>query len=400
MRRLLAEPPLDALLALLNPAGEETRIVGGALRNAALGLAVADIDLATTMLPETVMAHARAAAWEAVPTGIEHGTVTLVREGRGFEVTTLREDIETDGRRALVRFGRDFSHDAARRDFTINALSMGPDGALHDYFDGLADLGAHRVRFIGDPAQRIREDYLRALRFLRFSAAYGGGRLDVAGLAAVSSHREGFARLSRERVRQEIVKLVMARDAAAIIGAAEAHGLVSVFIGCGIDAPRFARALELGARHGVPLDAMARLAALVGEEAGAGAETWQARLRLSNAEIRALEAHAGALASAEPAPRLLAYRLGALAPSALILRVAFGRDAPAALGERIALACLPPPRFEIAGADLLAAGLKPGPIVGETLAAIEAAWIKAGFPEGRTAQVPLLEAVLARPRAD
>ncbi|MFN3483813.1 MAG: CCA tRNA nucleotidyltransferase, partial [Rhabdaerophilum calidifontis] len=147
---LLDDPPVAALLALLNPPGEETRIVGGALRNALLGLPVADIDFATTLPPPQTMRRAAAAGWQAVPTGIEHGTVTLVHAGRAFEVTTLRADIDTDGRRATVRFGRDFREDAARRDFTINALSMGPDGVLHDYFGGRDDLAAARVRFIGD----------------------------------------------------------------------------------------------------------------------------------------------------------------------------------------------------------------------------------------------------------
>ncbi|HUN12248.1 MAG TPA: CCA tRNA nucleotidyltransferase, partial [Rhabdaerophilum sp.] len=214
-------PAVQDILALLAGPGEETRIVGGALRNALLGLDAKDIDFVTTHLPDEVMRIGRESGWHAVPTGIDHGTVSLVREGQAFEVTTLREDIETDGRRATVRFGRDFEHDAARRDFTINALSMGRDGILHDYFGGAADLAARRVRFIGLPQQRLREDYLRGLRFLRFSAWYGEGRLDAEGFAAVKALRAGFARLSRERVRQEMLLLLKAPQVLPVLAAAE-----------------------------------------------------------------------------------------------------------------------------------------------------------------------------------
>jgi len=210
----LTAGPTARVLGLLNGDGEEGRVVGGAIRNALLGISHGDIDLATTALPEEVMRRASAAGLKCVPTGIDHGTVTIVIDGEPFEVTTLREDVETFGRKAKVEFGRDWRRDAERRDFTINALSATADGVIHDYVGGLADVAARRVRFIGDPAQRISEDYLRILRFFRVHAAYGAGLPDCDGLHACISARAGLARLSAERVRMEILKLLAAPGAA------------------------------------------------------------------------------------------------------------------------------------------------------------------------------------------
>lgn len=391
---LAAEPVLAEVLAFLNPEGEETRIVGGAVRNALLGVAGHDVDLGTTLLPARVTALAQAAGWQAVPTGIEHGTVTLVRAGRTFEVTTLREDIETDGRRAVVRFGRDFAHDAARRDFTINALSLGPDGRIHDYFGGLDDLAARRVRFIGVADQRLREDYLRGLRFFRFSAAYGGGALDAEGLAAVIRQRAGFAELSRERIRQEVLKLLVAEAVLPVVEAAEGEELLSEILGFAPDLAVFRRALALSEEEGIPLDAVMRLAALAGRHAGDGAALWQARLRLSNAEIRALHRLHAAVSHSDREVRILAYRFGEMAPPALVLRVAAGVDAAEGLAARLAEA-MAPPVFALSGADVVAAGVRPGPRVGQMLAATEARWIAAGLPADAAAQRALLAAVLA-----
>jgi poly(A) polymerase len=185
----LDEAPLAGLLECLDQGGEEARVVGGAVRNALLGEPVGEWDVATTALPDEVARRARAKGWKIIPTGIEHGTVTVIAAGRPFEVTTLRQDVETDGRHAVVRFGRDFEADAFRRDFTINALSVGRDGQLHDYAGGLADLRARRVRFIGDPDQRIAEDYLRILRLFRFHARYGEGPIDPSSLGAAIRSR-------------------------------------------------------------------------------------------------------------------------------------------------------------------------------------------------------------------
>ena len=206
----LTRGPAGAVLAVLDRDGEEARIVGGAVRNALLGMPPGDIDIATTALPNEIIRRTSAAGFRPVATGIEHGTVTVVADGVPFEVTTLRQDIETYGRRAKVVFGRDWRLDAQRRDFTINALFLSRDGAIHDYVGGGADLAAHRVRFIGDPATRIAEDYLRILRFFRFHASYGEGAPDPAGLAAGIRARERIASLSRERVRMELMKLLVA----------------------------------------------------------------------------------------------------------------------------------------------------------------------------------------------
>lgn len=394
VRALVAEPVLAGVLSVLNPAGEETRVVGGAVRNALLGIAVQDVDLGTTMVPEEVSRRAKAAGWQVVPTGIEHGTLTLVQAGCAFEVTTLREDIETDGRRAVVRFGQDFTHDAARRDFTINALSMGPDGVLHDYFGGAADLAARRVRFIGDADQRLSEDYLRGLRFFRFSAAYGSGQLDPAGFAAVLRHRQGFAQLSRERVRQEMLKLLMAERALPVIEQAETEGILSEILGFVLDVRAFTQALRFAGPVNVDLDAMARLVALAGPHAGDGAALWQGRLRLSNAEIKTLNRYAQAVACEAASPRLLRYRFGEQALPALVLRVAMGADPEHELPERLMEAHKPAPEFLITGADIVAAGVLPGPRVGQILAHIEADWIAAGLPADREAQRRFLEAAV------
>src|SRR5271166_5067337 len=202
----LRRGPLAKALEALNGEGEETRLIGGAVRDLALGERALDFDFATTATPDEVIRRGRKAGFKVVLTGVAHGTVTLIVNGRPIEVTTLREDVETDGRHAKVTFGRDFRADALRRDFTINALSLDVDGRLHDPFGGLDDLAAGRVRFIGDADARIREDYLRILRFFRFSARFGTGALDRDGLSATVRHRSDLGRLSRERVRAEVLK--------------------------------------------------------------------------------------------------------------------------------------------------------------------------------------------------
>jgi len=205
--------PAARVLELLNGGGEEARVVGGAVRNALLGVPIGDVDVATTAVPDEVVRRAREAGIKSVPTGIEHGTVTLVADGQPFEVTTLREDTETFGRKARVSFGRDWIGDARRRDFTINALSVGIDGVVHDYVGGLDDIAARRVRFIGEAGARIEEDYLRILRFFRIHAAFGVGEVDRNGYRACISARAGLATLSAERMRMEILKLLVADGA-------------------------------------------------------------------------------------------------------------------------------------------------------------------------------------------
>src|SRR4029079_11278759 len=227
----LRSGPAARVLGLLNGDGEEARVVGGAVRNALLKIPIGDIDIATTALPDEVMRRAKAASIKSVPTGVEHGTVTLVIDSHPFEVTTLREDTETFGRKAKVSFGRDWVRDAERRDFTINGLSVDAEGRVHDYVGGLDDIAARLVRVIGDPDQRIEEDYLRILRFFRIHAAYGAGEPDRAGYLACIAGRAGLSSLSAERLRMEMLKLRVADGAGAAVTAMADAGLLLAIVG-------------------------------------------------------------------------------------------------------------------------------------------------------------------------
>ncbi|MGA2493689.1 MAG: CCA tRNA nucleotidyltransferase [Roseiarcus sp.] len=404
-RRLLETGRLARALAALNGDGEETRLVGGAVRDLALGAAVGDFDLATTALPEVVMKRARAAGFGVAPTGLAHGTVTVIVEGRPIEATTLRRDVDTDGRHAKVAFGRDFRDDARRRDFTINALSLTPDGVVHDYVGGLIDLAAHRVRFIGEARQRIREDYLRILRFFRFSARYGDGGLDKAGLAAAIAEREGLAILSRERVRAELMKLFVAPRAAQTLAAICEAGLLQPLVAGQTDAARFARFAALEAAGEMAPDAVLRLGALcvlIEEDA----DRLRDRLRLSNAETERLAALARGLADlhdGEAPPSLGALRRllferrrqGALDALAL-----FHADSGAGVDDwrfiraRAFLLSTPEPTLPITGADVVARGVTHGQRVGATLKKLQALWIRAGFPREPETLARLLDEAL------
>jgi poly(A) polymerase len=363
-------------------------VVGGAVRNTLLRLPRGDSDVATTALPQEVVRRAEAAGFRPVPTGIEHGTVTVVVSGTGFEVTTLRQDVETFGRKAAVRFGRDWRTDAERRDFTINAFSVAADGTVFDYVGGFADVEARRVRFIGDPAQRIAEDYLRILRFFRFHAAYGHGPLDPAGLAACIAGRTGLDRLSRERVRMEVVKLLVAPGAVPAVAAmAEAGLIVPVLGGVPLIANFAAMAAIEGAR-GLGADSTRRLAALavlVIEDA----ERLRQRLRLTNAEHDRLSSMADGWwrispAGGEPAAREHLYRLGAAAYLDRVLMAWSHASASPADPAWQALAALPErwtaPAFPLRAADFIGRGLPKGPAIGAALRTAEAAWIAAGYP--------------------
>src|SRR6201996_2611261 len=250
------------VLALLDCNGSEARVIGGAVRNALLGAPIGDIDIATTALPDEVVRRAKAAGIKSVPTGIEHGTVTLVADGEPFEVTTLREDVETFGRKAKVAFGRDWARDAERRDFTINGLSVDAGGFVHDHVGGLADIEARRVRFIGDPDSRIAEDYLRILRFFRIHAAYGAGAPDRAGYLACIKGRAGLAALSAERVRMELIKLMIAPGAADAVVAMAEGGLLSSILGGVAYTGTFAAMIEAEGALALEPSAIRRLGAL------------------------------------------------------------------------------------------------------------------------------------------
>jgi poly(A) polymerase len=383
---LFDDKDLLSVLAALDQEGEETRIVGGALRNVLLGRPVHEIDLATTLLPEAVMARATAAGLRAVPTGVSHGTVTVLAGERTFEVTTLREDIATDGRHAKVLFGRDFKADALRRDFTINALSMRREGKLFDYTGGLDDIAARKVRFIGEPARRIAEDYLRILRFFRFSADFGDGPLDSAGRSAAIRQRDGLARLSRERIHAELLKLLCARRAADVCAEICADGLLHPLVALAPNPARLRRIVAIVP----PQDPLLRLAALC-VTLPEDAELLRERLRLSNAEAGRLEGAARALSGLHglnepPKPdelRGLLFRHGRQAAGdAIILAQADARPGHDDEWEpaRKFLQDTEEPRLPFSGVDFIARGITEGRAIGEALCDLQARWIEAGFP--------------------
>jgi poly(A) polymerase len=391
------------VLALLNGEGEEARVVGGAVRNALLGIPIGDIDIATTALPDEVIRRAKAASIRSVPTGVDHGTVTLVLDGHPFEVTTLREDRETFGRKAKVAFGRDWVADAQRRDFTINALSVSPDGVVHDYVGGLEDIVLRRVRFIGDPAQRIAEDYLRILRFFRFQSAFGVGAPDRDGYLACIAARAGLATLSAERVRMELLKLLVTGGAVGAVEAMTDGGLLTSILGGVAYLGPFAamvaaeRELELAPN---PMRRLAALAVAVPEDA----RRLATRLKLSNAEAKALDAMGHRwwrLASADEArARRLLYRLGETNYRDRLLlawaRAGRDRDAPrwcdlGRLPERFT-----PPKFPLKAADFIARGVAEGPLLGHVLTLAEDAWLAADFPLDQSALDAIADQAAAR----
>jgi poly(A) polymerase len=395
---------LARILALLDGGGEEARVVGGAVRNALLHEPLGDIDIATTALPEEVVRRVEAAGCKAVPTGIEHGTITVVADSHAFEVTTLREDIETDGRRAKVVFGRDWRRDAERRDFTMNALFLGRDGTVHDYVGGLADIADRRVRFIGDAAMRIAEDYLRILRFFRFHAAYGhGGLPDAAGLHACIVARAGLDTLSRERVRMEMLKLMLARHAVPALAVMAETGLIEMVLGGVPLLASLSNLIKIEASLSLPPDPVRRLAAL-GVLVTEDAERLRERLRLANAESERLISMGDAwwrivAGLSEQASRTLLYRLG---PDNYLDRVllAWSR-APEGVADPQwrALATLPSrwstPQFPLKAADFMARHVEKGPRLGAAMRAAEQAWIEAGFPLDRETLARIADAAVA-----
>lgn len=357
----------DDLIALA--ATLEARFVGGAVRDSLLRHAVADIDLATPLSPETVIARVRASGFKPVPTGIAHGTITAVLPDGPVEVTTLRRDVSTDGRHAVVAFTDDWREDAARRDFTMNALYADPEtGALFDYFGGLDDLKAGRVRFIGDPLQRIAEDHLRILRFFRFHARFGQA-IDEAGLAACTARANDLMALSRERIAAELLKLLVAAQAVPVVALMVERGILRAVIP-EIDADGAQRLAILAEREqaaGVAPDAIRRLAALLPAQA---AEAVGARLKLSNADRkRLIAATAG---TGEEGARALAYRIG----------VAGAIDRLLLAGDSIdAVRDWAPPALPLTGGALVARGIGKGPEVARLLRQVETQWIAEGFPD-------------------
>jgi len=395
------------VLQLLNADGEETRVVGGAVRNALLNIPVGDIDIATTAVPDEVIRRARSAGIKSVPTGIDHGTVTLVVGAQPFEVTTLREDTETFGRKAKVSFGRDWLGDARRRDFTINALSVGPDGVVHDYTGGLEDIAARRVRFIGEASKRIEEDYLRILRFFRMHAAFGAGEMDRIGYLACIGGRAGLATLSAERVRMEMLKLLVADGAAGAVTAMSEGGLLQTIVGGVTYGGTFAAMIAAEHALGLKADAMRRLAALavaVTEDA----KRLATRLRLTNAEAKALDSmghrwwRMEAMDEARAKRRL--YRLGE-GPYRDRLLLAWARSRSGGSSRHwIELARLPErwtaPKFPLRAADFTARGIAEGPSLGQALTLAEDAWLAADFPLDKAGLASIADQAVVRVKGD
>jgi poly(A) polymerase len=402
----LRQGPLARALEALNGGGEETRLVGGAVRDLALGESVVDFDLTTTATTDEVIRRAEEAGFKVALTGVAHGTVTIIVDGRAFETTTLREDVEMDGRWAKVAFGRDFVADARRRDFTINALSLSADGTVHDHVGGLEDLRAGRVRFIGGAEARIRDDYLRILRFFRFSARFSASGVDREGLSAAIRLRDGLARLSRERVRAELMRLLVAPRASEVVRIMGECGFLEPILGGVGYATRLGRLIAIEADRGMAGDALLRLAAL-GAAIPEDADRLREQLRLANAEADRLRSAAGALIGlhgiAAPPPfqglRALLFNVGReAAHDALALAQAESEAPPsdtafAAAGGFLTDAA--EPKLPISGADLLARGVATGRPVGRALRAFQALWIRAGFPKEPETLTRLLEEAVA-----
>jgi poly(A) polymerase len=368
------EAPVQTLLAALGGAGIAARFVGGCVRDWLLGRTVGEIDIAVDKPPETVMRALEAADIKVVPTGLRHGTVTAIVKGRPFELTTLRRDVETDGRRAVVAFTDDWRTDAGRRDFTFNALYADPAGTIHDYFDGRADLLAGRVRFIGDPDQRIAEDHLRVLRFFRFHAWFGKPPLDAAGFSACRRNAGTLGNLSGERVAKELLRLLAAPAPADALEAMAEAGALAHWL------PEYSgteRLRGLVEREDTP-DPLRRLAAILVPPVTAAAR----RLKLSTQDSLRLQLM---LEPAVPTTRetlhAAIYRLGTrLFIDRLLLEAPADWRAALAEAQRWT-----PPQLPVGGADALALGLKAGPRVGALLEAVERWWIDGDFSADRAA---------------
>lgn len=373
------------LAALIGALGEgQARYVGGAVRDTLLGHEASDVDLATPLRPEDVMARLGAAGIRSVPTGIDHGTVTAVLAHGPVEITTLRKDVATDGRRATVAFASDWREDAARRDFTINALYADPASLeVFDYFGGLRDLAEHRVRFIGDPRERIREDHLRILRYFRFKARFGSQVTDKASEQACAELAPMLKGLSRERIGMEMMKLLALPEPAATLARMHELGVLEVIL------PEarpdgLARLVDEEKRQGIPHDAVRRLAALLPADPTL-AEQVAARFRLPGSQRKRLASAASRTGASENA-RALAYRIGR--EQAIDRLLLDGHDTSALAGWT-------PPAFPLKGGEIVSRGVQAGPEVARILRRVEDRWIAEGFP-GRDRVELLLSDELAR----
>lgn len=369
----LDRPGINRLLKALDARAGHARFVGGAVRDFLLGLHPEDLDLATTIRPDEVVRRLETAGIKAIPTGIEHGTVTSISAGSIVEVTSLRADVSTDGRRATVAFTDDWEEDAGRRDFTINALYADPySGELFDYFGGLDDLKTRTVRFIGEPLQRIAEDHLRILRYFRFHARYGDGKPDPAALKACIDRANDLMALSRERIADELLKLLALEDPSSTVHLMIECGLFRPIIPEIEDSTRLESLIGSERQAAIPPDPLRRLASLLPQDPDIASRV-AARLKLSNKAKRRLAA------AADPSlglnPRALAYRIGIDGAVDRLLLAGHGAEASELPNHHL-------PRLPISGGELIARGVPEGPEVARALKRIEDAWEAAGFPTG------------------
>lgn len=384
-KAFLNEPQLQKLLLALGGDGAQVRVVGGAVRNTLRGVPASDLDVATIHQPKEIMSRASKAGFKTVPTGIEHGTITVIGDDFTCEVTTLREDVETDGRHAVVRFGSSWLKDAERRDFTMNAMSVDKDGALFDLVAGLDDCLSGNVRFIGDAQLRIKEDALRALRFFRFSARFGDGQLDADGTRAAAEATGLMAHLSVERVQQELKKLLAAPNSAQLCLALDAARPLLVEFGMDVGPDDIS---PLAVCHRA--DPLLRLALLMKGQAGQLVTTLKT-LRFSNADIARLDALTTALLdidasdAGDHAIRLNAYRHGAEVVDDAVYLLTRSAGEPGILYQTMIapLKDWAVPTFPIKGADLLCEGFAPGPSLGIELSSLEASWVAERFELSR-----------------
>ena len=373
----LNAPRLQEVMAVITRGGGNVRVAGGAVRNALLGVPIADVDLATTMLPTDVMRVCKAAGFGVHPTGFEHGTVTVVNKGVPFEVTTLRRDVETDGRRAVVAFTSDWQEDAARRDFTMNAIYCTAQGKISDFTNGYTDLLRNRVKFVGAASDRIKEDYLRILRFFRFHAQFGKGAPDRLGLAACAKHKASLKKISAERIRREMVKLVVAPRGVPTLKVMAASGVLKIIIPYTDDWRLMGR---------LPDDSVLRLFALARKP-----ETLKDVLRLSNVQAERIDS---LMVAPDLSPRLrpseqraMLYQMDKQAwVDAVALNWAKGK---AAKNDQKWQALIdlpqhwPIPKLPVSGKDLIQAGVASGPHLGEVLRNLEDWWVAKDFAPTR-----------------
>ena len=398
----MTAPAANKLMAALGQA----RFVGGAVRNTLLGKPVTEVDIATPLVPAEVEKRLVAAGIKPVPTGIEHGTITAVVDGKPYEVTTLRRDVETDGRRAVVAFTTDWAEDAQRRDFTMNALYASADGEVFDTVGGVEDLKAGRVRFVGDAVTRIREDYLRILRLFRFHAWYGKGEIDADALRAATQEKRGIAKLSGERIAKEMLRLLEAGSPVAVLRTMAQAAILSEVLPGEPNVARLAHLVAIDVVNFFPPDPLLRLAALLPGKNSAVppvefVEAIAGRWKLSKAQRERLEAVARAdehvaLDLSAREVRKLSYRLGKrLLIDLLFLK--WAEDPKPAVDWRAVLAIAEAwerPRFPLTGADVMRAGVPEGPLVGRVLCELEAWWIDGDFAADASALAERLKAAV------